>query len=451
MQKSNDSPILGDPEPSRPSNTAKRGKTSALILKISLSAMFLAFAVVCKMFLSIRIPIFGAGGMNITFAGVFTFFPAILFGPLYGGCVSALSDFLGYVFKPDGAYIPWLTLTAFLGGCIKGLLWIALTKAAKYKNRVRLITAVCLVLIGAFGISTHVSLISDGVLNGFVAVQSEMPSKGETMSMELSPESALIVSLVQYNNDVITLKTCESDETTVTVPEKADIDGDTRKITKIGKEAFSGCASLENVVIPDTVTSIDPDAFSGLELSNLTITGSEGSAAQQFAVDNEMSFIEAAGVEFPTLEVTSDELSAGGFTLKSSDTFRKYLSGYINFATVGLELVMFAGLVLLLADLLASKRSKAAVGTNSEGGDKKTGTGYFLKIFISIFMAGLIVTTINTEILKVFMPAWNGRSFIILWIPRAIEEMLICLIQAYVISLLYGVYLNRIAPRFRKI
>ncbi|HBM81036.1 MAG TPA: ECF transporter S component, partial [Clostridiaceae bacterium] len=46
--------------------------------------------------------------------------PAILFGPLYGGIASGILDVLGYMLKPDGAYIPWLTVTAIAGGIITG-------------------------------------------------------------------------------------------------------------------------------------------------------------------------------------------------------------------------------------------------------------------------------------------------------------------------------------------
>lgn len=93
------------------------------LLKMTLCAVFIGLAVVAKLFLSIKIPLLGADGMRISLAGVFTAFPAFICGPIYGGIASAASDFIGYVIKPDGAYIPWLTLTAFAGGVLKGLIW----------------------------------------------------------------------------------------------------------------------------------------------------------------------------------------------------------------------------------------------------------------------------------------------------------------------------------------
>lgn len=46
---------------------------------------------------------------------------AVLFGPLGGGIVGALGDFVGAVLFPIGPYFPGLTLTAFLTGITFGL------------------------------------------------------------------------------------------------------------------------------------------------------------------------------------------------------------------------------------------------------------------------------------------------------------------------------------------
>ena len=71
-----------------------------------------------------------------------------------------------------------------------------------------------------------------------------------------------------------------------------------------------------------------------------------------------------------------------------------------------------------------------------------------IRIFASIFGSGLIVTTINTVVLRYFtLPAWAGRAFWILWTPRALEELIICLIQAYFIAILYDVYMTRFQDR----
>jgi len=46
---------------------------------------------------------------------------AMLWGPISGGIVAALGDFLGAILFPIGAYFPGFTATAFLTGCVYGL------------------------------------------------------------------------------------------------------------------------------------------------------------------------------------------------------------------------------------------------------------------------------------------------------------------------------------------
>lgn len=58
--------------------------------------MFLALAVITATFISIDIPLFGVKGVELNPAGIFTTFPAILFGPLYGGLVAGLTDLIAF-------------------------------------------------------------------------------------------------------------------------------------------------------------------------------------------------------------------------------------------------------------------------------------------------------------------------------------------------------------------
>lgn len=86
------------------------------------TGLLIALAVVVRN-LSYMIYFGGAPGMRISFSGVFTKIPALLFGPVYGGIASGLLDLLGYLMKPEGPYIPWLTATAIMYGVIIGFLW----------------------------------------------------------------------------------------------------------------------------------------------------------------------------------------------------------------------------------------------------------------------------------------------------------------------------------------
>ena len=431
-------------------------KRSKLILRISLTAMFLAFAVVSKLLLPINIPLLGAGGMKVGLAGIFTAFPAFMFGPVYGGITSALSDILGYLIKPDGAYIPWLSLTAFLGGFLKGLIWMGIVRMAKRSvkiaGRTRIITVAVLLVVGILGLSMQLTLNGDGVMNGLAAIQSDLPTRGEVEALELSPLSSLAVDLAQYNKDTITLKAASNEAAqngTMTVPAAMNLDGMEYKITKIGANAFSECNDVKKFIIPAAAKTIDAAAFEGL--SGFTIAGAADSSAAKFAEDNGIAF--EVSEDAASVTVSSDEfqpdgtgvkVTVDGFTIRSSDTFRKYLAGYVNFATIGLEIVAIAGIIFVALDLILEKTVK------NNASEKKGKLRFsFVMIFVAIFISGLITTTINTEILILVLEAWKGRSFMILWIPRAIEEMVVCMVQAYIISVLYGVYTSKIAGRGR--
>ena len=87
------------------------------LTKIAVTAICIGFVAISKFF-SVTLPLFGASGMNVGFGGIFTAFPAFLFGPLYGGVATAISDLLGVIIKPSGPYNPIFTITAFCGRCV---------------------------------------------------------------------------------------------------------------------------------------------------------------------------------------------------------------------------------------------------------------------------------------------------------------------------------------------
>ena len=68
--------------------------------------------------------------------------------------------------------------------------------------------------------------------------------------------------------------------TSVTIPDN---------VTSIGYRAFAGCSSLTSVIIPDSVTNIVEGAFSDCDY--LTIYGYIGSAAEDYALENEIKFV----------------------------------------------------------------------------------------------------------------------------------------------------------------
>ena len=79
-------------------------------------AMLIAIEVILSRFLSIN-----AWNIKIGFGFVPVVIAAVLYGPLAGGIVGALSDFIGALLFPIGTYFPGFTLTSFLMGMIFGL------------------------------------------------------------------------------------------------------------------------------------------------------------------------------------------------------------------------------------------------------------------------------------------------------------------------------------------
>lgn len=78
-------------------------------------SLLIAMEVIFTRFLAFQTPIIriGFGFIPIAFAG-------ILFGPVTGGIAAALSDVIGMLLFPKGAYFPGFTLSAFITGAIYG-------------------------------------------------------------------------------------------------------------------------------------------------------------------------------------------------------------------------------------------------------------------------------------------------------------------------------------------
>ena len=79
-------------------------------------AILVAMEIVLSRFLSIS-----AWNTKIGFSFIPVAVAAMLYGPVAGGLVGALGDFVGAILFPIGAYFPGFTLTAFLMGVVFGL------------------------------------------------------------------------------------------------------------------------------------------------------------------------------------------------------------------------------------------------------------------------------------------------------------------------------------------
>ncbi len=329
-------------------------------IRITLTAVFLGLALVLKSFLSFTIPVFGGSGLRVGFAGIFTAFPAFLFGPVYGGITSGLSDFLGYLIKPEGAYIPLLTVTAFCGGFIKGLVWKLFKD--RFARRSKTIIAVILLIVSVMAGVVWGNLKADGVNASLVATENTvLQGRLDTAEQELREENA-------------------------------------------GKEA------------PEEIT-------------------------HKMIVRRAVADLKETDIS----PITEAVLSFSNYASAKS------MAGYINLVTLGPVCVSLMGFLFLglsaLVPYLRRRKKEKQPAANTDAAALKSETPY-MKIFLAVFLSGLFVTTVNTVILKYFIAAWAGRSFLLLLIPRIAEELLVSIIQTYFISVLYGIY-ELGAKRFR--
>lgn len=81
-----------------------------------LGGLFLALSVVLSRFAWNVSP-----SIKVTFSYLAVACTGMLFGPVMGGIIGALSDVLAAMLFPTGAYVPLFTLTALVNGVIYGL------------------------------------------------------------------------------------------------------------------------------------------------------------------------------------------------------------------------------------------------------------------------------------------------------------------------------------------
>lgn len=410
-------------------------KTAALTrreatVRLAVTAVMLGCVAVTKLF-RLEIPMFGGAGMTVGFSGVFTSIPAMLYGPLFGAAASACSDILGCIINPIGAYNPLFTLTAFVGGFIKGSIWL-LIKDRK-GNTLRIVSAVAAVLLIVLGVSTNISLNNDGVFNGVLASAEDVPSRGKVDNMKKSPLTELVTSLASYTNDTYSITSADDGEKIV-VPSHIVVDG-VKYTTRIKGGAFDGCNG--EVYIPSNIKKIDAKAFHEgmtVHVEESTRELLKGISGITVVVEDSIEKTAAEGVYGGTAQ------KAGGFGWTSTQAHTTAVAKYINFLTLGPIIAGGSMLVIIAIGLVViyirKKRGNEATGVSG------------VRVFIALFGAGCVSTTINTLILQyITYPSWADRAFYILWIPRVAEELIVCMIQAYFVALLYDLYKSRFASR----
>ena len=94
------------------------------ILKLGVCGLLTALGVILGGLLSIPAMPFGSYTLKIGFGVLPVLLAGVLFGPVYGGIVGALTDLLQALLFPKGAYMPWFTLVGIFFGLIPGLFFM---------------------------------------------------------------------------------------------------------------------------------------------------------------------------------------------------------------------------------------------------------------------------------------------------------------------------------------
>ena len=89
--------------------------------QITTMGLLMALSILLTRLASLRIAIGSVEGIRIGLGKLPVILGGIIFGPLSGGLIGALSDIIGYFINPLGAYMPHFTLTSALSGMIPAL------------------------------------------------------------------------------------------------------------------------------------------------------------------------------------------------------------------------------------------------------------------------------------------------------------------------------------------
>lgn len=107
-----------------------------------------------------------------------------------------------------------------------------------------------------------------------------------------------------------------------------------------------------------------------------------------------------------------------------------FMGKKVQYLGIGFVLSGAVGFVILIINNLINKRSNnyAYVYNN------------FFKLVISVGIPGIIVSTMNTYFILMFTPALAAKGFMVLWVPRIVETLVITIINSYAIAILLYSY-----------
>ena len=118
------------------------------------------------------------------------------------------------------------------------------------------------------------------------------PKKSLEIQFDVSYTQNIDYEYSVLDNGTVEITKYTGSESKVAVPDEID----SKSVTKIGSGAFSRCAKLESITIPDSVSKIGNKAFGYYydngytKISNLKIYCYSGTAGEQYAKDNGFDF-----------------------------------------------------------------------------------------------------------------------------------------------------------------
>ena len=142
------------------------------VFRLTTSSLLIALSIVLQ-----RVFVFPMGPTiyRISLANVPIIFASLLMGPIYGGIVGALSDFIGAFLIPSGTFFVWPFISATLYGVLPYLLLLLIKKLPKIVKMISFhVVALALYVFVVIYIS-----INNNVIYGFV--------DGNALYLEFSP------------------------------------------------------------------------------------------------------------------------------------------------------------------------------------------------------------------------------------------------------------------------
>jgi len=120
-------------------------------MKKTIVVVFMSMLIAMNVLLTHVVPVIQTDIARVSFGFIPLSLASMLFGPVIGGFVGALSDILGMIISPKGPYFPGFTLNAFLTGAIYGIFLYR-----KPKSLPRIILAVfCVAFFINIGLNTY--------------------------------------------------------------------------------------------------------------------------------------------------------------------------------------------------------------------------------------------------------------------------------------------------------